>query len=449
MAASEDTADRPGPEALAGELAQVERSAAFRRSPRHRALLHHLVARTLAGATAELKETVIAVEVFGRPAGRFDPALDTIVRVEARRLRERLARHYAGEGRLRPQRIVLPVGSYVPQLVPRPAAGADGGTVSALARDLVERGEHFLRQPLAEGVLRQAAERFDAALRETPGHPPALVGLARAWLNLAAIGAVASAEAAHHAGEALRRALAADPRQPVALALLGSVQHQFEHRWPLARRTFAKAAAMAPQLAFVHTAYGFHAAAAGALRIAERELALARRLDPQYLASRLHMVQLRIAGRRYEEAGRELDALRDLVPDGLQPQAMAGALALYRGDPEGALAAYRRCAQLAPDHPIGLAGEAQALALRGDLAAAQARARALDERFRGRLVSPYLRALVALRCGDVARAFAEIARCLAERDPNAMFLPTDPAFEPLRGDRRWAELLGSVELGSR
>lgn len=70
-------------------LALVENSAAFRGSPRHRALLRWLVDRRLADDLGALKESVIAVEVFGRAPARFDPRTDTIVRVEARRLRAR------------------------------------------------------------------------------------------------------------------------------------------------------------------------------------------------------------------------------------------------------------------------------------------------------------------------------------------------------------------------
>ena len=95
-------------------LAQLEGSDAFRSAPRHRAMLRYMVERALAGESAALKETVIAVDVFRRPAARFDPKIDSIVRVEARRLRRRLGDYYRGEGRTAALRIELPVGSYVP-----------------------------------------------------------------------------------------------------------------------------------------------------------------------------------------------------------------------------------------------------------------------------------------------------------------------------------------------
>ncbi len=137
-------------------LADIGRSAAFRSSARHRALLHHLVAGLYDPATTPLKETVIAVEVFGRPAASFDPKQDSIVRVEARRLRSRLAAYYRAEGSEATLRIELPVGSYLPVIA--------------------ERGEHFLRQALSKATLERARERFEQALQ-----PPASCSRTAGW----------------------------------------------------------------------------------------------------------------------------------------------------------------------------------------------------------------------------------------------------------------------------
>lgn len=111
------------PSLIAGELARVEQSATFRRSPLHRKLLRYLVTRTLAGDSARLKESVIAVEVFGRDPLHFDPSSDTCVRVEARRLRQKLARFYAGEGATSPIAIRMAAGTYVPAFERTRAAG--------------------------------------------------------------------------------------------------------------------------------------------------------------------------------------------------------------------------------------------------------------------------------------------------------------------------------------
>ena len=148
-------------------LAHIEGSAAFRSSRRHRDLLRHLVERTLDGELASLKETVIAVEVFNRSASQFDPKSDTIVRVETRRLRGRLDNYFRAEGRDAALRIELPVGSYVPLIARREPARQQHETTRR-ARDLVERGEHFLRQALSQSTLEQALQRLTKPCEKHP-----------------------------------------------------------------------------------------------------------------------------------------------------------------------------------------------------------------------------------------------------------------------------------------
>lgn len=80
--------------------------------------LRFTVEEVLRGHGGELKEYAIAVGVFRR--GReFDPGADPIVRVQARRLRAKLARYYQNEGRGEPMHIEYPVGGYCPVFVRR------------------------------------------------------------------------------------------------------------------------------------------------------------------------------------------------------------------------------------------------------------------------------------------------------------------------------------------
>jgi tetratricopeptide (TPR) repeat protein len=70
--------------------------------------------RFLAEATAEgdpPKETVIGACVFDR-APDYDPKADSVARTEVRRLRLKLAEHYAGAGAAEPIRIEIPKGAY-------------------------------------------------------------------------------------------------------------------------------------------------------------------------------------------------------------------------------------------------------------------------------------------------------------------------------------------------
>jgi hypothetical protein len=75
-------------------------------------LLRYLARHVLDHPGTSIKEYQIATEVFGRSAD-FDPQLDSMVRVQAGRLRVKLAEYYAGDGTEDPIIVELPKGTYV------------------------------------------------------------------------------------------------------------------------------------------------------------------------------------------------------------------------------------------------------------------------------------------------------------------------------------------------
>ena len=101
------------PDVVHATVERIVASAAFGRSDQLVRFLRFIVAETLAGRADRLKEYTIGVEALGR-SPKFDPTADSVVRVQARQLRFKLAEYFAGEGRSDPVRIELPKGSYVP-----------------------------------------------------------------------------------------------------------------------------------------------------------------------------------------------------------------------------------------------------------------------------------------------------------------------------------------------
>ena len=107
------------------ELQAVLQSPVFARSPALSHLLSYLCEKTFAGETDQIKEYSVALDVFDRQDS-FDQDTDSIVRVQANRLRKRLGEYYAGAGSSHSIHITIPVGQYVPVFqrvaAPEPAA---------------------------------------------------------------------------------------------------------------------------------------------------------------------------------------------------------------------------------------------------------------------------------------------------------------------------------------
>ncbi len=106
-------------------------------------LLRYLAEHSLDHPGVALKEYQIATEVLGRPPG-FDPQSDSTVRVQAGRLRVKLAEYYSGEGLADPIVVELPKGSYALAFHFRPAKAAVEVPAPVLTTD-VNKTEKLLR----------------------------------------------------------------------------------------------------------------------------------------------------------------------------------------------------------------------------------------------------------------------------------------------------------------
>jgi hypothetical protein len=107
----------PPPDAGAAReyLDKIVASPGFQNSDRLCRFLRFIVEAKLRGEHDRIKEYVIGKEVFDRD-GQYDPRIDPIVRVEARRLRKKLDEYYAGQGSADAVRIDFPKGAYVPEI---------------------------------------------------------------------------------------------------------------------------------------------------------------------------------------------------------------------------------------------------------------------------------------------------------------------------------------------
>ena len=94
---SSSPSDEPTPEQVTTQLLRIFSSPEFAQSRRLKNFLRFMVEETLAGRAGLLKEYSIALEVFERDDS-FDPQTNSIVRVEAGRLRAKLAQYNAVTG---------------------------------------------------------------------------------------------------------------------------------------------------------------------------------------------------------------------------------------------------------------------------------------------------------------------------------------------------------------
>jgi tetratricopeptide (TPR) repeat protein len=121
---------RPSMEEVLKARHRLTASSTFGRSRRLVRLLEFTIDAAIGGRADEIKESTLGSEVYDRGPD-FDPRVDGIVRVEATRLRQKLAEYYQGAGQSDPIRIEYPKGSYVPTFRLAPAIADTPPAVAA------------------------------------------------------------------------------------------------------------------------------------------------------------------------------------------------------------------------------------------------------------------------------------------------------------------------------
>ena len=110
----------PSDNDVAVQIDRILASRWFARSERLCRFVRFAAKHARSGVAERLKEYLVGVEVFDR-GPEYDPRIDPIVRVEARRLRAKLKAYYASAGRDDQLRIEFPRGTYSPVFRFRPS----------------------------------------------------------------------------------------------------------------------------------------------------------------------------------------------------------------------------------------------------------------------------------------------------------------------------------------
>ena len=156
----------PSSERLRDQIDKIVRSKPFRNAPSLQRLLHFVTTRAAQKQPCHIKEYTIAAEVFGRGSD-YDPKIDTTVRVEMHRLREKLREYYETDGVRDAILIAIPKGQYLP-------------TLEVRAETIPGRyGSPQQPDSTPQGVERFQAQGGEGELGHHPGAPAGPVSLRR------------------------------------------------------------------------------------------------------------------------------------------------------------------------------------------------------------------------------------------------------------------------------
>ena len=197
------------------ELQSVLASGIFNRAPNLAHVLSYVCEKYFEGAAEQIKEYNIAIEALGRPAV-FDQKRDSIVRVEAHRLRKRLREYYEAEGADHRVRIDIPPGQYAPhfvrQLPPKPSLSEE----ALVAPPVLDLDNELEEVPTTQDVAPLHRSVSIGAPQPLLLAPPPAKSAVRIWIALAL-------SASALCGVLLWKMGASKPNRVVAAPVLGAV----------------------------------------------------------------------------------------------------------------------------------------------------------------------------------------------------------------------------------
>jgi TolB-like protein/DNA-binding winged helix-turn-helix (wHTH) protein/Tfp pilus assembly protein PilF len=319
--------------------------------------------------------------------------------------------------------------------------------VQPKAYDNYLQGRYLYWNKRTEENLNKAIELFQNAIKEDANYAPAYVGLADCYnaLSVVQISALPPIEGRRRAEEAATKALELDSGLAEAYTALGYINH-YNWNWSAAEQHFKRALELNPSYANAHNFYASYLMSRGRIDESIAASNRARELDPFSLAINVQRGFLLENARRYGEAIEQLRAVTAMDPNHYQAYWSLGHTYAANGQFAEAVAAAEKAVQLSDRAPgaLGILGLAYGLA--GRKAEALRIANELLELNKTRYVTPAALVNVYLGLDDKEQAFVWLEKAFQERSNYVAYLKVFPIVDPIRSDRRFADLVEKVGL---
>jgi eukaryotic-like serine/threonine-protein kinase len=326
-----------------------------------------------------------------------------------------------------------------PGAAPR-AEAAPGSTYNDTAAELVARARYAYEH--GRGREEKSIAYFKQAILADPNYARAHAGLARSYMTQ---GCDKSDEATAEA----HLALGLDPGSAEAHAVLGDALLVCSWDWAGAEAAYRAALAANPSDAYARQRYAMFLAALGRTKEARQQLQQTRDLDFHSPTAAAGMAMLLYYDRQFAEAGREIQRAIDMDPQHARAYQTQGRILAAAGQFVEAGRSFAKALALDPDR-VGPYLEAEIAAAD---AGAGRRAEALrfitEHGARPGSVPPEMLAFVYARLGQLDRAFEQLGRGTDQRSGRLLWLAVDPRADPLRGDPRFAALVGALHLPAK
>ena len=289
----------------------------------------------------------------------------------------------------------------------------------------------------------QARQYFEQAAQIDPNYASAYAGLADYYLSTDELPPRA---AMPKAKQYALKALEIDPTLAEAHTSLGAVRFLADWNWSEAERDFRRALELNPGYVEAHRMYSTYLSAMGRSEEALAEIRRAQELDPLSIATQITVGWTFYYARRYDQAVEQCGKILELEPNSVGARDCLGLSYLAKKKSKKAIEECQRAVNLSGNDLNRAVDLARAHALAGNKAAARSALKELRARALRSYVPPSLFAQIHFSLGEKKQGLAWLETAYADRDLYLAWLKVEPAFDSVRSDPGFRDLMRRLGL---
>lgn len=284
---------------------------------------------------------------------------------------------------------------------------------------------------------------FQQAVAADPNYAPGYAGLADYYW---AADDLRPEERIPKAREYAIKALQIDDTLAEAHTAFAVVKFYGDWDWPAAEHEFNRALQLNPNQADARRMYSVYLSALGRSSDALGEIRQAQELDPLSVSIQRTAGSTFYFARQYDRALEQCRTALVLDSNSAATHDCLGAAYLGKGMHREALIEYEAAVRLSGNAPGLMTGLGRAYALAGKQAQAHKVVAQLQALSRERYVPAFFTAVVYAALGERDHAFLSLENAYAEHSGALIWIKSEPAFDSLRDDQRFQDLLRRLHL---
>lgn len=294
--------------------------------------------------------------------------------------------------------------------------------------------------------IEQSLAYYEKALEKDPNFALAHIGVAESYMMLAGHRKIPMEEAEIKARPSILRALEIDHNLAQARNALAELKYQFEYDWSGAEKEFKKALELNPNVAWIHQANGWFLMCMGRFDEAKIEMEKALELDPSSLTVNVGRGRLYYFSRQYDQALQHFQNIIAVEPNEGSSFYSLDAIYVQKQMYDKVFESFIKSIAENGAPPEIIEEFRQAFKESGWNGFLRKRLEIFERKAKKDQVDPYSLARIYVQLGQKDEAFKALEKMIEMRQPAAIQLKIEPAYDALRDDPRFDQLIRKIGL---